>query len=743
MVGALDKQRVNTRRARSGFRLMMVFAAAAAIVVSGCGDDRLFRNFTEQSAQPGTPLADADAGTGSDTGPATAEELQAWYDSQDEIIAPWARELDDAAIADAIVEDDRVSWPLPEYEYMKEWDKHDILWSPVSDPSRAFLRRVLDMAVTDTHIIFQTRSAGLDEVYFKSRVEVDTTRQQLNSTGRGQDGQSRTRGQELKKEVNNIEFQFALPKKRFGACRKAGSGIDGFVACAATDPVCIPDPEDTRNLCEEVDPDAATEDDSGIQSEPMSAEVSFGTYIEFVPQLQFNFYRVYLVADFNGWGDEDSRPCNCITRYYDDDINQVARACGMSADDVVGWKAECSGATVFANLEIAGGASLELKDLTWNINKETTFSKEFTLFKSLPIPLGGGIGVTMDVTVPITFNLKTLGELHWKNAPNGPKFGFDFGFGYINPAGPNGQLYRLNTPDENATSIPAPQVSIRGESSLVTEFKVGALIGFAGSVGAKLTIGAKADAGVSAGVDIETSNGNAQGVCEPYFKLGGTLAASLMADLGVWEKEKTWPIFDTCADPNSNLFNLDMRAACLSWGGNNLCNNVWGNQVRLVARDVNEGGTAITATGDRVDPAGIEVDAIHAVRGSGSDARTIKATSVQSGGTGGQSIGDVNFDQCTHGSNWASKVTTFQNEMIVTFDEPLQPGDKLRVFRQGFPLSMGGRDADGNVVYCRPSGTFDVYVGNDGQWGQAAAGEMLKPEQNVHDLDLALRHFPE
>jgi hypothetical protein len=743
-IGRREKNgRRNARRMRTGGHIMMVVVLLGAFVLSGCGDDQLFRNFSEQTAQP---EAEPDGGAMQPDGDRTQpEDLEAWYESQDEIIAPWTHELDEQTVDDVTIDGDRVSWPLPKYAYMKEWSKNDLLWSPVSDPSRAFLLRVLDIALTDTHIVFQTQKAGLNDVYFKTSIRVETASQELNSgDDSDQDGEYRTRRQASLYQ-NHLEldgpvgFGFGLPKRRFGFC--ATTGDSGFKPCQAADTECPTDGDDEKGLCDK--PESGPVTGGGVESKPMSAGVSFGTYIEFEPRFEMDIYRMYLVYDVDGYGDENSAPCTCITRYYDVDIDDVADSCSMDVEDVLKWKGECAGETTFVNMEMAGGISVELKNFKWKVNKTTTITKEFQLFESLPIPLGGGIGLTLDVKVPLTFNLETLGEMSWANAANGPRVGTDFGFGAIQPPGPRGRFYKLDTPEENGPSLPTPEVTFGGKVSVSASLEMGAAVKFVGAVGAKVSLGGKVEAGVSGGETV--SSGADQSECTPFLKIGATLSAALVADLGFWEDSIVWSLFDTCSHPSGNMWGVDLRAACLSWGGDNLCNDVFADQVRLVRKSL-DGGTQITSTGEWADPDGIEIDAIYAERiDSGGDVEIIRATTVTGNDSAAQTIGEVDFEQCSF-TNWASSVTTFGTtsgtDMIVNFEEPLQPGDKLHIYRQKFALNAGGRDEDGNVIYCEPSGTFDVYVGQNGQWGEVA-GEDLKPDKNSHEVGISLRNFPE
>ena len=132
----------------------------------GCNNQRLNRHFTEAN-QRDTGAADAGDATGADEADGTSDEE--WMDAQGDVIAPWVHEIDMETAEAATIEENSVSWPLPEYEEMTGWQVQDIIWSPVSHPSYAFIRRILEIEQTDTEIIFYTRPAGLDEVYAQSR----------------------------------------------------------------------------------------------------------------------------------------------------------------------------------------------------------------------------------------------------------------------------------------------------------------------------------------------------------------------------------------------------------------------------------------------------------------------------------------------------------------------------------------------------------------------------------------------
>ncbi len=144
--------------------------------------------------------------------------------------------------------------------------------------------------------------------------------------------------------------------------------------------------------------------------------------------------------------------------------------------------------------------------------------------------------------------------------------------------------------------------------------------------------------------------------------------------------------------------------------------------------------------GQRRDPPGIEIDAIYVTRGNGPNPEHIKATNIVSGSVYG--MDSVDFNQCSW-SDWENSVGSFQHNLIVTFEKPLIPGDKLHIYRQGFALNQGGRDANNQVIYCKPSGTFDIYVGDDttGPWGVPVAQD-VKPEKNHQEFTLNLGNFP-
>ncbi|MFP4597910.1 MAG: hypothetical protein ACLFVJ_06650 [Persicimonas sp.] len=138
---------------------------AMIVLVGGafaCGESRLQRSYAGGAADTG---GTADAG---DTG--DADSFGDWYEEQGEVIAPWVREIDLETAQAATLDPDYewISWPLPDYDEMTEWQVNDVLWAPVDDPAHAFILRVLDIEITDDEIIFHTRTAGLHEVYIDS-----------------------------------------------------------------------------------------------------------------------------------------------------------------------------------------------------------------------------------------------------------------------------------------------------------------------------------------------------------------------------------------------------------------------------------------------------------------------------------------------------------------------------------------------------------------------------------------------
>ncbi len=159
-------ERFNARRATGAWLVL------AAVLLGGCSDWRLMRTFPVRDAAVGDAGDVTMRGDVGDAGDVASDAMSnaAWWDAQgDEVIAPWVHKLDLTTAQAATLTDDTVSWPLPDYDYMTDWQEQDILWAPVSDPSAAFLRRVLFIETTQTTITFHTRDAALTEVFIVSR----------------------------------------------------------------------------------------------------------------------------------------------------------------------------------------------------------------------------------------------------------------------------------------------------------------------------------------------------------------------------------------------------------------------------------------------------------------------------------------------------------------------------------------------------------------------------------------------
>ena len=169
-------------------------ALAAAGLLLSCGDPHIVTQQGEE--EPTVPDGGGDpdpGGSGDDelvdgdpdgASPSTREELREWEESQDTIIAPWTHRFEKVEdIEGVIIEPDRLIFPLPKFEELRELVQiEDLMWAPVADYDRSFLRRVTGMEHTDEQLVYLTRDAMLDEVILK----ID-----LNSAeGDGESGQS-------------------------------------------------------------------------------------------------------------------------------------------------------------------------------------------------------------------------------------------------------------------------------------------------------------------------------------------------------------------------------------------------------------------------------------------------------------------------------------------------------------------------------------------------------------------------
>ncbi len=725
-----SKTRIASRR--SGWKWLLV--ALMVVATAGCGDERIVKHGAADDpdtapTQPSDDASDPD------------REFQKWYDDQESIRVPWSHKLTEQIVADATIGEDRVSWPLPEYDYMTRWTRNEVLWAPIDDPTRSFLRRVTSMEVTDGEVIFETRNATFEDLFFKARIDVDASREQQLIPGMeestDEEGLS-TRQQDLYMEANGFEHLIG-----FGGSLKYGFCYDGnaLKPCSSADISCPAGANDGNDACDDYD------HQPGPGVEPASASPNWGVVMEMAPQFRVTVDRFYFVQDIdsNIFWDPDGQTCRCLARHYSEDVTTVAGRCNMDVDDVVNAKGDCVGENSFLNIELAGGASIEYRDMSLKAFEELTVDKKFQLFQSIPLPLGS-TGITLQLTANLTpaFNAGVEGELHWRDAAHGPRFGFDFGFGIIAPEDDElGTFYEVEHGTDNTTAVPDPSFDLSGRLSASLKLEVGLLAKFAGMLGVSLDIGAKAEAGVEGSSSVDTGTGEVEDACRVFFDLGGTLGATALVDLGIWSTERNWSIFDTCADPQDNLFDLDMTRACYQWE-NQLCDDptpsVSANHVRLTAVDPHVGGTPGFASLDqRDDPYGIEIDAIYVER----DGERINPTSLLHGGSAA-GLDSVDFGVCDH-SSWDTAVGTFENLIDVEFEDALQPGDTLVIYRQGFPLNQGGTDEDGTTIYCHPSGSFDVEVGNfDGSWsGGAPVGTEVSPNSNVHEFELTEAAFPQ
>ncbi|QDG50688.1 hypothetical protein FIV42_08080 [Persicimonas caeni] len=705
---------------RLGSRLLV--CCLAAFMLSACGDSQVFRIFSDESSEPAPTQLDA-GNAGADAAAADPMSDQEWYDSQTEIIAPWAHRVDKDVMLDAAIESDRLSWPLDGYEYMVEWQVGDIIWAPLDDANLAVARRVLEVETTDSQVTFYTKDARLPAVYLKSHIEIDSETRGIQWTGEfsadEEEGDYRTQRQEFYASEEDIHHQIGTDTRKYGFCAKASGS--GFEACAGARLECPSDYNDNNDICA----NDRFEPGQNVRQKPLTGDVQWGVSMEFKPRINYNIYKLLAIIDITDMSlfqleyDADDDICKCIVRNWSDDLERVANYCDHYDDEldaarVSELKADCQGEVAYAKIEIAGGASMELKDFTLKAFQAMNVEKEYVLFQSVPFPLGP-TGFTAQFTVNFkpSFQFETSGELHWRNAPNGPRFGFDFGFGFEHDEDNPARFYEVTHGDENSTSLPSPQVDLTGAKvSVATDIGVGLKVAFAAVAGIELKIGAKPEVGVSFGA--ENLNGTPQTVCQPFAKIGATLGFKVFAGIGLFNWDRSWNLLDTCAKPDDstvfgNYFGLDMRDyACLDWKGENFCNNLSARYIRL--RGTGDPGGTIYS-GQRVDPDGIEIDTIYILRG---DDQVIRPTSIISGPSTFP-LGSVNtatdFDVCNYG-DWPDKVGTFRpgEDVVIEFAEPIRPGDKVEIFRQGFPLSQGSRNEDGDTIMCRPSGDFDVYV---------------------------------
>ncbi len=87
---------------------------------------------------------------------------------------PWAHPLSNEQVADAEITENRIAFPKEGNPWLECINRNDILWSPLAtDPNRQFLLRVLEVTPSSDQIVFQTRSAGLDELFQHARIRVE------------------------------------------------------------------------------------------------------------------------------------------------------------------------------------------------------------------------------------------------------------------------------------------------------------------------------------------------------------------------------------------------------------------------------------------------------------------------------------------------------------------------------------------------------------------------------------------
>lgn len=92
----------------------------------------------------------------------------------------WTSPLTDEEVADAEITDNRIAFRKEGNPWLACIQRNDILWSPLASDARLqFLRRVLEITDADDRIVFQTRSAGLTELFRRASIRVggaDSTR---------------------------------------------------------------------------------------------------------------------------------------------------------------------------------------------------------------------------------------------------------------------------------------------------------------------------------------------------------------------------------------------------------------------------------------------------------------------------------------------------------------------------------------------------------------------------------------
>jgi hypothetical protein len=98
------------------------------------------------------------------------EALKQWYDSQDTIIMPWVRVLEDETVETATIEMGRLTFPTAGNDGLLEVESLDILAS--GHQQMPFLRRVVSIEREAGRVVFHTRTASLTEAVYKGRLHL-------------------------------------------------------------------------------------------------------------------------------------------------------------------------------------------------------------------------------------------------------------------------------------------------------------------------------------------------------------------------------------------------------------------------------------------------------------------------------------------------------------------------------------------------------------------------------------------
>jgi hypothetical protein len=603
----------------------------AALMLASCGDSRI-RPLEEQS----------DAGE-VDASATDYEQLQEdyweWYDQQKVVTVPWSHVIDDFVASKATVEDDSVSWPLPEFDYMgEEVSRNDLLWAPMGGKNRAFARRVLGVQISDTEITFETRPADMSEMFLKTNVDTTVTRgQPLQYDEESMAPPVRTRRQanwfDDWAEWLNDQFDNPLPfYGEYGGWEVEASTGTYKLGFDSSGQFTY-----EHNMGDGLEFSGEYAEDGGgfeIDDDPfMASPLEAAIYLQVSPVLRAEVEKFLFAVDISILDPGPQHSCSCVlaANWAQKTDVEIGLECldidilnESPAEEAVEAKAKCMGNYTYFNVELVAGVSVTLEDL--ELGAEIAMEEENT-FELFEVPIMFFPGLTLDLGVKLKEFLKAevVGKVYWEEGEE-PRFGIEVIVGFRSIPDPNSdglliEEYQPANSLDHETRFPDPQYNLEGKIEAGLVLTVNAGVGVLGFTLATLGIGGKGSVGVEVGMGTSEP-----AYCTFFTKMGPFADIEVLPDLKDWVDvadvfgfELIWTLIDGC-NPEDSLFGLDFcwneewDLGCSDGTDPNVQTRPRFVQLRVISRnergDLDPDGIPAGIN----DPSGFELDSLYIKR---------------------------------------------------------------------------------------------------------------------------------